>query len=208
MTLKGTQEDTSNKISELHRTMLPTLRINLGEDNKNQDPSSKLWFLPSAIRILRDPESEAVGQQNSNILHERIPEGSYLRCMGCWLSELNCRRIPIEWLASLPGKECCSQAGRLGPRGLQPQRWQAGCWGPRGQKRHPGESAWSGAPPQWTAGAGHTGRPGRAGLDTSPAQQKTVSAHLPGGRDRTAVGKQQSKEESDTSFYGNPKTTL
>lgn len=109
----------------------------------------------------------------------------HIYCRGCWPSELGCRKTPTGWLVSLLGMGCCSQAGQLGPRGLQLQRWGAGCWGPRGQKHRPGGSAWSGAPPRWTAGAGYTGRPGRAGLGTAPAQQKTASAHLLGGRDQT-----------------------
>lgn len=107
--------------------------------------------------------------------------------MGCWPSEQSCRRTPTGWLASHPWKGCCSQAGWLGHPGLQPQHWQAGCWAPQEQKRRPGGSAWSGAPPQSMVGAECTGRLGRAGLDTSPAQQRTVSAHQPGGRDRTTA---------------------
>lgn len=123
---------------------------------------------------------------------QRILEGPYLRCMGCWPSELGCRRNPTGWLVSLPGKGCCSRAGQLGPQGLQ--RWRAGCWGPQGRKRHPGGSAWSGAPPQWMAGAGCTAGPGRAGLGTGPAQQKTASACLQGGRGQTTEGTQQRRK--------------
>ena len=133
----------------------------------------------------RDPENEAVKQ---HLAHERIPEGPHLHCMGCWPSELGCRRTPTGWLVSLPGKGCCSRAGRLGRQGLQPQRLGAGCWGPPGQKHRPGGSAWSGAPPRWTAGAGCTGRPGRASLDTSPAPPTTAWAHQPGGQDQTTAG--------------------
>lgn len=120
-----------------------------------------------------------------HLARERILEGQYVRYMGCWPSEQGCRRTPTGRLASHPEKGCYSQAGRLGSQGLWPQHQRAGCWGPRGRRRRPGGSAWSGEPPRWTAGAGCTGRLGRAGLDTSPAQPRMASAHRPGDRDQT-----------------------
>lgn len=156
----------------------------------------------------KDPDNEGQATQFHHLINERILKGQYLHCMGCWPSELGCRRTPTEWLASLPGKGCCSRASWLGPQGLQPRHWWAGCWGPRGQKHRPGGSAWSGAPPQWTAGAGRTGRSGRASPDTSPAQLRTASAHRPGGQDQTTTGKMAKDRRSDTGFCGELKTKL